>query len=363
MNPRIRAQWSSGSRPKDEPLRLTVALIIILAISTVYVYLYRFQSIEPATQERIFTLKTSVKYENRGTNIWNLTEDDYVIGLFMNTTWQTVYLTEHSFSIKSFETDQDGNYIAVLNFSKSQLPPEAVLNYEVEFKIVTRPRSIPDIDEKISGSLDEMPEALKDRFCGAEGPWQVDDLGIIDLANTIAGNETNVLSILKRMIRWIKDNVNYQTRDLPRYPNETLKERQGDCDDQANLLITLCRILEIPAYLQMGSIYMPTRTNRTSQYWDGHWTSTLMKIGWHGWAMVYVPPWGWLPVDLTYAQGTSIDPLNAIKKSAVTLQATIPHVNITKTDYIAFSKNLRDFLIRYGFYVYDYDEMIEVTPR
>lgn len=349
----------NGSRLSKESLRLTVLLILVLAASAVYLYIRGFHPLERTTQERIFSLKIFVKYKNGGTNIWNFTKDDFVIGLFMNTTWQTVYLTQHSSGIRSFERDENGNYIAILNFSRSQLPPEAVLSYEVEFKIVTTPRSIPDVDEKSSWSLDEIPQALKDRFCGAEGPWQVDDPEIIDLARRLEGNETNVLSIVKTLIRWVKDNIRYSTRDLPRYPNETLKEERGDCDDQANLLITLCRVLGIPAYLQMGCIYLPSQTNKTFHYWDGHQTSTLMKIGWHGWAMVYIPPWGWLPVDLTYAKGASIDPLNTIKNSAITLQETIQYLNITKMDYIAWSRNLRNFLIVNDFYIHEYHEMTE----
>jgi hypothetical protein len=83
------------------------------------------------------------------------------------------------------------------------------------------------------------------------------------------------------------------------------------------------------------------------------------QIGWHGWASVYVPPWGWLPVDLTYVPEGFSDPLNAIKHGAVTLQNTIQYMNVTHTDYVAESLEDRAFLVNNGFQVYAEDEMIE----
>jgi hypothetical protein len=81
------------------------------------------------------------------------------------------------------------------------------------------------------------------------------------------------------------------------------------------------------------------------------------RIGWHGWAVVYVPPWGWLPVDLTYVPQGLDDPLNAIKHGAVTGQETIQYMNITHTDYVALSFESRTFLAENGFQVDMEDEM------
>ncbi|MFB0502837.1 MAG: transglutaminase family protein [Candidatus Bathyarchaeia archaeon] len=342
-------------------MRLTIALTVILAAFTVYLYHYRFQSLEPSMEEKAFTLGISVRYVNGGPYIWNLTEEDSTIGLFMNTTRQEVYLTNHSFSNRIFTRDSDGNHVVIVDFPRKRLQSGASLEYQVYFRIVTRPFSIPDVDERYSRSLDEIPHTLKERFLGADGPWQVEDPALIELAREIAGNETNVLSIIKSMIIWIRSYVSYQSSELPKYPNETLGDRFGDCDDQANLLITLCRIVGIPAHLQIGCIYLPNQANETNSYWDDHLVYRLMKIGWHGWAIAYIPPWGWLPIDLTYAEGVSQDPLNAIRRSALTLQRTVQYMNITNLDYVASSGDLRSFLMRYDFYIYESDEMVEET--
>ncbi|UCC28363.1 MAG: transglutaminase domain-containing protein, partial [Candidatus Bathyarchaeota archaeon] len=130
---------------------------------------------------------------------------------------------------------------------------------------------------------------------------------------------------------------------------------------QAILLITLCRIVGIPAFLQIGAIQTHQLLNPS--YWDSHLEVVQKWIGWHGWAMVYIPPWKWLPVDLTYVFGGLDNPLNAITNAAVTSQITIQYMNISQTDYVASSRNEREFLTSNNFYVFIEDEMIEAIRR
>ena len=179
-------------------------------------------------------------------------------------------------------------------------------------------------------------------------------------------DETNVLAVVNKFVLWIWKNVQIPhspvLHEVPLYPNETLQLEEGDCDDQAILLITLCRIYGIPSYLQTGCIYMPEQESLTETFWDGHATVVLKRTGWHGWAMVYVPPWGWLPFDLTYVIGGKGDPLNAIKTSAVILRKTIQWMNISQTDYVALARKQRDFVKSNNFYIYEEDEITQETP-
>jgi len=334
---------------------------LLLSVST-YSILSQYSSIfsESPSANRFFILNVKSTFENKSPqgNIWNLSEAEKTVGLFMNNTWQTVYLLNASYSVEVIQTDDDGNPVASLSFPISKIPSGENLTYQIAYRIILKPRSLPLISEDQSGTLNEINEELKERYCGANGLWQVEREELRDLAFKIAGNETNVLSLLKKFILWIKQNVYYETRDLPKYPMETIKDKAGDCDDQANLLIAFCRIIGIPAYLQVGCIYLPQR-NFEKIYWDGHWILNLTRIGWHGWAMVYVPPWGWIPVDLTYASGILSDPMNAMRKAAVINFPVVQYANIIKTDYIASSRSYREFLRSNGFKIYEYDVMLE----
>jgi hypothetical protein len=195
------------------------------------------------------------------------------------------------------------------------------------------------------------------KYAAAEGTWARTDPSIRELAHDIAGNETKVLETVEALIEWIRDNISYKTHEIPLYAAETVTAGVGDCDDQAILLIALLRILGIPSYLQIGAIYIPDHVEVSQDYWNNSLSIVERRIGWHGWAVAYVPPWGWLPVDLTYVPEGLDNPLNAILQGAVTQQNTVQYMNISRTDYIADSTEARSFLIDNGFQVHIEDEM------
>ena len=344
--------------------RVEALILIVILASTAF---HSVTVIKGEAQDIAFTIRMTVTYSNprNGTRTWNFTEEDRTISLFMNNAWQIVQLISHSQPLEVMKKDGDENPVAVLSFSRSEIKPGENMSYTAVYHVVSRPRSIPNIMENVSETLEEIPRELREKYCGGEGPWLVNDPELRELAHNIAKNETKVLTIIKKFVSWIKENVKYprEMHEVPLYPNETYTKREGDCDDQAVLLITLCRIYGIPSHLQIGCIHMPKRLMVNETYWGGHVTSILKQIGWHGWATVYIPPWGWLPVDLTYVMGDLSDPLNAIRKGAVTLQETIQYMNVTRTDYVASSRTSREFLTKNDFYVHMEDEMFQDIPQ
>jgi len=311
-----------------------------------------------------YSIKTTITYvnPNEGTKTWNLTEEDRASGLFMNNAWQSAELKETTFPVKSFEKDEDGNGVAVLEFPKQQLPPGENLSFTAEHSVVSKPRAIPDISEDKSGALDDIPPDLKKNYTSAEGPWTVNDPKLAKLAHEVGRDETNVLKLVRVFVAWIRDNIHYTTHEFPLYPNETLDELQGDCDDQAILLVTLSRIMGIPSHVEIGAIYLPDGMVEES-LWENHVRTVQKKIGWHGWAMLYIPPWGWLPVDLTYITNIFDDPLDAIRYGAVVKQNTVQYMNYSKVDYVAVSRQARTYLLENDFVVEMEDEMRELEQN
>ena len=339
---------------------IPVVLTLFLLLSSLT--LPGFVAVKGGAEEAGFVVKMSVTYHNNGTGEWVFTNEDRGIGLFMNNTWQTVRLINHSYPIENTTFNEDGNPMAVLQFPEPKLNLGENLSYTVTYHALSKSRLLSDVREEDSGTLDDVPEELREHYCRESDTWLVNYSELQDLAYGIAKGETKVLTIVKAFIEWFRANVTYETQDTPRYPNETYVEREGDCDDQAILLITLCRILGIPSFLQIGCMHMPTTRPTQDVYWEGHFTASLKHIGWHGWAMVYIPPWGWLPVDFTYVTGGLADPLNAIKKGAATSQETLQYVNISQMDYVGSSRRYRDFLKNNDFYIYTQDEMMEASP-
>lgn len=109
------------------------------------------------------------------------------------------------------------------------------------------------------------------------------------LAEEIKGDETDPLTIARRVYDWICEHVQYSyVRDyllIENIPEFVVTNGYGDCGTMALVFITLCRALGIPAKWQSGSSCRPS------------------SIGSHDWCMFYVAPYGWLYCDPSYGVG------------------------------------------------------------
>lgn len=114
-------------------------------------------------------------------------------------------------------------------------------------------------------------------------------------AAAIVRGETNPLTRALRIFRWVSTHIKWNAEDeygtIPSFARKGFAAGRGDCGVQATVFVTLCRLAGIPARWQSGLEIKPTPT----------W-------GMHDWAEIYVAPWGWLPVDVSYGVQPSSDP-------------------------------------------------------
>jgi transglutaminase-like putative cysteine protease len=110
----------------------------------------------------------------------------------------------------------------------------------------------------------------------------------------VVGDATNPYEVAQRIfaavdeIPWAGAREYSTIADLGAY---TLHAGHGDCGEQTMLLITLMRMNGIPARWQSG------------------WTFTRGDYNnIHDWAEIYLAPYGWIPVDVTYGRLDSDDP-------------------------------------------------------
>ncbi|HAE62742.1 MULTISPECIES: transglutaminase domain-containing protein [Thermoanaerobacter] len=123
-------------------------------------------------------------------------------------------------------------------------------------------------------------------FLSEEPPHIIFTPYLKKLAKEIVGDEKNPYLKAKKIYDWITLNVNYSYvhpyalyENIPEFVACNLK---GDCGFQALLFITLCRIVGIPARWQSG------------------WYITPFLASPHDWALFFIPPYGWLPADLSF---------------------------------------------------------------
>ena len=208
----------------------------------------------------------------------------------------------------------------------ARLPPRDTAELEVVSEVHVKRFRAPPINESASGELSDIPRELAE-FTGSEGPWAYEDAKaryIVEAVKRVVKGEERVLSIVAKLVDWIWSKIDYEVGQGPRYPWETLPPSKleagrgrGDCDDQANLLILALRSLGVPAYLETALVAdFNYRDERVVWAPEAHYYAAFVGVNYaHAWAVVYVPPWGWLPVDLTFHAGTG-DPLDAIRTSA-----------------------------------------------
>jgi transglutaminase-like putative cysteine protease len=110
----------------------------------------------------------------------------------------------------------------------------------------------------------------------------------------VVGDATNPYRIAQRIfaavdeIPWAGAREYSTIPDLSAY---TLRAGHGDCGEQTMLLVTLMRMNGIPARWQSGWFFSRGDDNDI-----------------HDWAQIYLAPYGWVPVDVTYGRLDSGEP-------------------------------------------------------
>jgi transglutaminase-like putative cysteine protease len=110
----------------------------------------------------------------------------------------------------------------------------------------------------------------------------------------VIGDETNPYRIAQKLfaavdaIPWAGAREYSTIADLSAY---TLHAGHGDCGEQTMLLMTLLRMNGIPVRWQSGWTFSRGDDNDI-----------------HDWARIYLAPYGWVPVDVTYGRLKSGDP-------------------------------------------------------
>lgn len=119
-----------------------------------------------------------------------------------------------------------------------------------------------------------------------EPPHIIFSQDLKELSKKITGNEKNSFNIARKIFEWVYINIpwvsarEYSTiKNISQY---ALEYRHGDCGIKTMLFITLCRFNNIPARWQSGWEFQPPKSSM------------------HDWCEIYLEPYGWIPVDVTY---------------------------------------------------------------
>ena len=301
-----------------------------------------------------YSYRSTYTFENRGEEPYIIVEEDTQIPLFIDNNWQRVTVIDASHEILKELADEDGNLVGYMDLP-SEIQAGETLVFSVEYLLESGGMDRPLIDPALSGEINDIPERLVETYTSETETFRRNE-EIDALALDIAAGNTDVLEVVVDILSWVVSRVEYRNFEVPLYSDETLEDLQGDCDDQAILMISMLRSLGIPAFLQIGVVFSESISSETAS-WEGHLTFIQEGVGWHGWAMVYVPPWGWLPVDLTLTNAR--EPIDMILDAPEYSSNILTAFNVSEQQYIGGSRSSREMLIASDIYITVADIAIE----
>jgi len=327
--------------------RVLLALIIVAGLII---------PLASAADSAIYTYELTYNFENRGDDDFPFEQEDYTLPLFINNTWQTVTILNISHGFTREVIDLDGNRGVIMDVDET-LPPGETLTFSIEFQIESRSQEKPAFSLDEADGFSVIPSSLVSEYTSHTESFTVDDPVITDLAQRASKGDETVLGTVVNLLDYVTKNTTYCNFETPRYPLDTLSDNLGDCDDQSILLISMARSLGIPAYLKVGIIIHPNIVDSDTS-WEGHLETDADGIGWHGWAMIYIPPWGWVPVDLTLVKEDS--GLDYIMNAPEYDMNIIEALDVSEQAYIGDTIVARERIIASSLYVSLTDEANQV---
>ncbi len=187
-------------------------------------------------------------------------------------------------------------YDTGVKFSWSN-PREDFLSYRSDSKVKVD-NSLVKVYKKNTFPLKFPVQTLGTNYTEYTKPTEFIDVNdeIRRTATDIIEGETDYYRAVFKIADWVGRNVNYtldtMTADMVQKSSWVLENKEGVCDEITNLFISLCRAAGIPARFIGGVVY----------------SNIAEDFGTHGWAEVYFPAEGWVPVDVTFSQVGWMDP-------------------------------------------------------
>jgi transglutaminase-like putative cysteine protease/sugar lactone lactonase YvrE len=177
-------------------------------------------------------------------------------------------------------TDKWGQPCAT--FRVDRLP--AGTRKELGFQVSARVSAIRYlIDPARVGSLEDIPADVRQAYTADGERYRIHSPFIQDLARQIVGDEKNPYWIARKIYNHLIAKLAYQMVGGWDVPEVVLKRGTGSCSEYTFAFIALCRAAGVPARYQ-GSVVV--RGDDAS-----------IDRPHHRWAQVYLPNYGWVPVD------------------------------------------------------------------
>jgi len=214
-----------------------------------------------------------------------------------NLTYQTTFLKGINPEPKEIRIDEDGNVFAVIEV---EVKPNMTkwINMTVEIHMAEY-----DIDETSANSYWPDEKIVKELTIPTR-IWNTENKTLIEIAEKYGKGDTP-LDIAESLAKWVARNTLYEVTNVRKGSDRAIIKEgfnykiHGDCVEVADTYVTLARIKGLPARTAFGFML----TNKNELMWLNYsirdeGERVLTHWGGHMWSQVYVPPWGWVDVEV-----------------------------------------------------------------
>lgn len=134
---------------------------------------------------------------------------------------------------------------------------------------------------KVTG---KFPKKIKKVYLADAEKYLIDDPYIKKVVTAVVGDEKNPYWKARRLFEWEIEKLEYKLAGGHENAPNVLKRGNGSCSEYTFSFIALCRSAGVPARY-VGSVVSRKDDASTDDVF-------------HRWAEVYLPPYGWVPVDV-----------------------------------------------------------------
>jgi transglutaminase-like putative cysteine protease/sugar lactone lactonase YvrE len=179
-----------------------------------------------------------------------------------------------------FDEDEWGQKVAVYQFRDLEPGDTREVSYTARARIGVRRFCI--FPHK-AGRLEDIPSSIMKRFVVDGSRYRISEPLIEETAKQIVGDEKNPYWMARGICQWVQEHVEYERVGGWDIAETLIKRGTGSCSEYSFLYIALCRAVGLPARFEASVVVRGD--------------DACIDDVFHRWCEVYVPGYGWIPVD------------------------------------------------------------------
>lgn len=206
------------------------------------------------------------------------------------------FLSPIKFSPEKYDikTDKWGQKFALL---EGKIENDKCLKTEYLTEVETWDLNYFILPDWVQG-LEAIPEEIKKEFTIDGKKLDIENKYIKELLSKIVGEEKNPFWIAFKIHKYLHTNIKYEMTGGWNKASTVLKRGNGSCSEFTFSFIALARAAGLPARYEAGIVVRGDDSSIDNIY--------------HRWAQVYIPPFGWIPVDPSKGMpATAVDVANS----------------------------------------------------